>query len=244
MDVDRPKTPDQPKAPDRPKVLPSLAPRRQFLRTAAGIVPAAFALTACANLLPGQGPPPRLFVLSPKNTFPAGLPTVDWQLIVEIPSAAASLNTTRISLQRSSREYEYYAGSNWTDPAPTLVQTLIVESFENSRRIVAVGRESLGLRADYILKSELREFQAYYLDPAPGAPPEIFVRIVAKLVRMPERSIVGSNSFDARIVATADSLEGVVDAFDGALGKVLKQLVAWTLSGGEEIERQMPRRRR
>ena len=37
------------------------------------------------------------------------------------------------------------------------LQTLIIESFENSGRIVAVGRESVGLRADFTLKTELRE---------------------------------------------------------------------------------------
>jgi cholesterol transport system auxiliary component len=185
-----------------------------------------------------------LFVLSPKSTYPEDLPTVNWQLIVEVPTAAASLDTTRISLQRSTWEYEYYASANWTDRAPTLVQTLIIESFENSGRIIAVGRESLGLRADYVLKTELREFQALYLDPAPGAPPEIFVRVVAKLVRMPERTIVGSEPFEARITAKKDALDAIVDAFDEALGKVLKRLVIWTLLGGEEIELLMPRRGR
>lgn len=236
-------------APDVEAVEPTAIARhrRRFLRVAFALAPATFlagTLSACGNLLPGQGPPPRLFVLSPKNTFDPDLPTVGWQLIVEVPTAAASLDTTRISLTRTSRETEYYARANWTDRAPILVQTLVVESFENSGRIIAVGRESLGLRADYVLKSELREFQALYLDPTPGAPPEIVVRVIAKLVRMPERQIVGSESFEARVVASEDSLEAVVDAFDVALGKVLKDIVQTTLILGEEIERLMPRRRR
>mgnify|MGYP003345153382 CR=1 FL=1 len=49
------------------------------------------------------------------------------------------------------------------------MQTLIIESLENSGKIVAVGRESVGLRADYILQSDLREFQAE-LDSRGGAP--------------------------------------------------------------------------
>jgi cholesterol transport system auxiliary component len=219
------------------------APRRQFLLTAAGAVPALFALTACADLLPGQGPPPRLFVLSPKNTFPPDLPTVDWQLIVQVPTAAASLDTTRISLQRATHEYQYYAASNWTDRAPTLVQTLIVESFENSQRIVAVGRESIGLRADFVLKTELREFEASYLNSAPGGPPEVIVRVVAKLVQMPQRTIVGSQSFGAKIIAEQDAMDSIVNAFDEALGKVLKQLISWTLETGQEAELQSPSQR-
>ena len=110
-----------------------------------------------------------------------------------------------------------------------MVQTLMIESFENSQRIISVGRESVGLRADFVLKSELREFQAEYFD---GAPPQVRVVMNVKLVRMPERTIIGSESFERRIAATADRLDDVVEAFDGALGKVLRQMVEWTIAAG------------
>jgi cholesterol transport system auxiliary component len=201
-------------------------------------------LTGCGLELPGQGPPPRLFELSPKNTFDAELPTVDWQLVIEVPAAAASVDTTRISLRRSAREHEYYARASWTDRSTVLIQTLLVESFENSGRIVAVGRESLGLRADFVLKSELREFQALYLDADLASPPEAHVRLALKLVKMPERAIIGAESFESKVRAREDSLEAVVDAFDEALGKVLKQVVGWTLVTGETVERESLQRRR
>ena len=41
-------------------------------------------LAACVEL-PGSGDPSRLYVLTPKSTFPENLPTVDWQLLVEVP---------------------------------------------------------------------------------------------------------------------------------------------------------------
>ena len=56
--------------------------------------------------------------------------------------------------------FDYYALANWTDRAPLMVQGLVVESFENSGRIVAVGREAVGLKPDFVLKIEIREFQA------------------------------------------------------------------------------------
>ena len=64
------------------------------------------------------------------------------------------------------RQIEYYARSGWADRAPLMVQTLMIESFENSKKIVSVGRESIGLRADFILKTELRELQAVYYNGA------------------------------------------------------------------------------
>ena len=71
--------------------------------------------------------------------------------------APSGLNTNRIALAHSQITLDYYAGATWTDSAPQLVQTLLIESFENTGRIVAVGRKSVGLKPDYVLKLELRE---------------------------------------------------------------------------------------
>lgn len=207
----------------------AFAPRRAFLRGATALSATAL-LGACGISLPGQGPPPRLFRLTPKNTFAPDLPTVDWQLIIEEPLAPTGLNSSRIALHRRIVELEYYARANWTDRAPAMIQTLVVESFENSSKILAVGRESLGLRSDFVLKLELREFQAEY---SGDGPPDINVRLNAKLVRMPQRAIIGSKRFEAKVSAKADNLEDIVLAFDAALGKTLKDLVGWSLVTGQ-----------
>lgn len=211
------------------------APRRVFLR-GLGALSLTTALAGCGvgELLPGQGPPPRLFRLSPKSTFDTELPNVDWQLVIEEPISPTGLSTTRIPLQRRAVELEYYARANWTDRAPAMVHTLAVESFENSERIVAVGRESLGLRSDFVLKLDLREFQTEY---SGNGPPEAHVRLNAKLVQMPQRTIIGSQRFARRIPAKADTLDEIVMAFDDALGKVLKELVTWTLRTGQDARR-------
>ncbi|MCG8354728.1 MAG: ABC-type transport auxiliary lipoprotein family protein [Kiloniellales bacterium] len=214
--------------PGRHGVSVSAARRRQLLRFAL-MAPLGGLAAACGGLVPGQTPPPTLYRLTPKSTFRDDLPNVDWQLVLQTPQADASLNSTRIALQRSPMQVEYYARSSWTDRAPTMVQTLMIESFENSERIVSIGRESVGLRADFVLQSELREFQAEYFD---GAVPNAHVNITVKLVRMPTRDIVGSQSFEATMPAAADRLDSVIEAFDEALGSVLRDLVEWTISAG------------
>jgi len=207
---------------------------------------AAFALgvlAACSLELPGSGAPPRMYVLTPKSTFPGALPTVDWQLLVEIPQSPAGVNTARIALRDSPIEMRYFELANWTDLAPKMIQTLIVESFENSNHIVAVGREAIGLRADYVLKTDLREFQAEYAQRLPDhtdgglgdvAPPSIRVRINAKLIKMPRRSIVATKNFEYVVPATENSMQAIIGAFDEALGKAMRRLVEWTLDIGEK----------
>jgi len=200
-------------------------------------------LSACLLELPGTGTPPRMYVLTPKSTFSDTLPRVDWQLLVELPQAQAGINTARIALRDSPIELRYFELSNWTDLAPRMIQTLIVESFENSDRIVAVGREAIGLRADYVLKTELREFQAEFSQRLPQKaevgigkipPPTIRVRINAKLIKMPRRSIVASKNFEYLIDAKENSMEEIIGAFDASLGKSMRRLVEWTLIVGEK----------
>jgi cholesterol transport system auxiliary component len=197
-------------------------------------------LAGCS--LPGFSPPPRLYTLTPKNTFIEGLPTVTDQILIETPVAAAGLDTGRIALNRSATSLDYFAGVSWTDRAPAMIQTLMVESFENSGRVVSVGRDTIGLRADFVLKSELREFQAEYAGPDDQGPPQIHVRINAKLVAMPRRSIEAGKTFEAIERARSASFQDIIAAYDEALGKVLRRLVEWSLTEAARIDRQGVRR--
>ena len=191
----------------------------------AALAAAATVLASCALL---EAPEQQdLYTVTPKSTFDPDLPSVYWQLAVEAPAAAANLNTGRIALALTPTSSDYYAKAAWTDRAPLMVQTRIVDSFENTKKIVAVARESIGIRSNYVLQSDLRNFEARYFY---GGTPVVHVRIVAKLVRMPDRQIIAVGTFERCVRARADKVRKVVEAFDQALGSVMKRLVAWTLS--------------
>lgn len=188
----------------------------------------AAALSGCGLLtLPGSGPAPVLYDLSPKTSFDENLPNISAQLIIEEPSAARGIDSDRIALRPRPIEIKYFAGSRWSDRAPKMVQTLLVESFENTGKIVAVGRQSIGLRSDYVIKCELREFQAEYFDAA--GIPTIHVGLNVKLVKMPEARIIASRTFEQSGLASANDVAAVVDSFDATLGKVLRRTVEWSL---------------
>ena len=188
------------------------------------------ALAGCTDL-PFNRPPSQLFVLSPKSSYDTSLPRVSWQLSVDVPVAEAGINTSRIAVRRSPVRLNYFESVNWSDIAPRMVQTLMIESFENSGRIVGVGRQNIALRSDYSLVSELREFQAETLA---GGPPRIRVRLNAKLIRLPQRVIVAGENHEAIVTAKGEGIDNIVNAFDDALGKVLKKVVTWSLQAGEK----------
>lgn len=197
--------------------------RRAFLLSTSGAV-------GLAGCLPGAGPPADLYALTPKSTFRPDLPVVGWQLVVEEPVAANGLNTAYIAIRPGPTEIDYVPRARWAERAPAMVQTLLVESFENSGRIVSVGRQAIGLRADYLLKSELRKFEIETQEGRPVAN----VRLILKLVHQPKRTIVASTSIQYVIAAEGKgALRDIVTAFDEALGKTMRRVVEWTITSAK-----------
>lgn len=196
------------------------APTRRVLLLA---LPAAVA--GCSQLLQGK-PPPKLYTLSPVKDFPPGMPTVKAQVLVDVPMAAGAIDTERIALMRGTVSVDYFADAAWTDRAPVLVQSLLVESFENTGKIGAIGRDTATLTADYTLTPELRDFTAVYGD---GALPTVQVRLGLKLIRSDDRRIIGQLPVQASAVSQQDAIIPIVDAFNDALHKVMTETVDWTL---------------
>jgi cholesterol transport system auxiliary component len=182
------------------------------------------ALGGC-GVIPKVNNPVPLYTLSAVSEFGQSLPKVDWQLVVGTPVASADLNTTRIALTRSPGVIEYFANGAWADYAPILLQGKLIESFEVSRA-VSVGRDAVGLRPDYVLHSDLRDFQAEYS----GAVPTAHLRLSAKLVRMPDRRIVANILTEQKVPAAGNSLAEIVAAFDRAAGDAFEEVVVRVLT--------------
>lgn len=195
---------------------------RRFFATAPVL-----ALAGCSGLL-GGGNAPQLYRVTAKSIFPPNLPHYPLQLLVDVPLAPAGLDTSRIALTRSAVTIDYFADSEWTVRAPLLVQTALLDSFENSRAISAIDRESAGLRADFILRTELRHFEAVY--NSPDGPPEIWVAIRVRLVNPGSRDIGAQTSFERHERAAANNIPSIASAFDEALGGVLQDIVVWTVT--------------
>lgn len=195
--------------------------RRLMLAGASGLV-----LGGCANLL---GPPeaPKLYVLKPTMT-PVSGPKVSWALSIPIPDASAALDSERVAILRPPASLDYYADAAWSDHLPALVQTALLEAFEQSGRIDAVARDSDAVRADFILAADVRDFEARY-DSQDGAPAAV-VHIGVKLVGAAKRNIVARFDAAEEVPAAQNSVDAAVAALDEALSRALAKIVTWALN--------------
>ncbi len=193
---------------------------------------AAVALGGCTGLgtLKQASKPNDLYQLTPKNTFSASLPRIQQQIVVEEPTATAAVNTDQIAIQPTALQVQYLPRARWVDRAPLFVQSLLVESYENTNKVAAVGRSTVGLRADYIVVPDLREFQGHVVGETQNSMTvQIKVRLNIKIIDSYEDKIIASNSFEENVISTSDQTPDLVMAFDEALGDTMRDSVEWSI---------------
>ncbi len=189
-------------------------------------------LGGCAGLgtLKQAAKPNDLYTLTPKSTFSSSLPRLAQQIVVEEPTATAAVNTDQIAIQPTPLQVQYLPRARWVDRAPLFVQSLLVESFENTRKVAAVGRSTVGLRADYLVVPDLREFQGHVIGETENSKTvQIKVRLNIKIIDEFEDKIIASSSFEEKVVSVSDQTPDLVKAFDEALGDAMRDSVEWSI---------------
>mgnify|MGYP001419277325 CR=1 FL=1 len=199
-------------------------PRRPVL---AGLA-TALATGGCARMLIGDRTPPTEFRLMPEVELASDLPAVDWILIVAEPNAEGALDSERIAVLSDGVRIQPLAEAIWSDRPTAMLQFAIVQAFQRSGRLPAVGTDRDALPGRYLLQSTLDAFQ---LEPEAQSF-AVDLSLHARLLRLPTREVVSAAEFSRRVPTAGNSNEAAVAAFNRAAGGVLADLVAWTLRRG------------
>jgi cholesterol transport system auxiliary component len=202
---------------------PHVPVRRRFFLLGS----AALLLSGCAGGLIGPPPAPELYVLHSDMTADADAPAAAWQLVISVPEAPESLDTSRIALINAPNTMDYFAKSQWTDRVTLLLQSLLVEAFQRSGKIKAVGRDTAGLNPDYLLNLDVLDFEAFYA--VPDTPPRIDVKVAATLMGARNHEVVQTMRSEHSVQASANDMTSITQAFTEATGAALREIVNWTL---------------
>jgi cholesterol transport system auxiliary component len=203
--------------------MTSELPQRRTMIVAAWAV-----LAAGCSVLPSP-PASQIYRLSPLTGDLQHRRTLLKRLVVDTPTASESLDTNRIALTRGPTRFDYFANSLWTDRVPMLVQTLLVETLESYGGIAEVGRDVQAAIPEQLLKTEIRKFEADYAGATDQAP-TVVVSVDLDLVRMPDHRMLGHTLLTNTAVASRNSVDSVVLAFDVVVGRILVDCVDWTRS--------------
>jgi cholesterol transport system auxiliary component len=144
------------------------------------------------------------------------------QIAIREPLASLDLDSQRILVRTSPETVAYLSGAQWSDRLPTLVQTRLVQTFQNAQLLQSVGRAGAGFAANYSLELDIRAFE---LD---AKSVQGDVDIAAKIVDDRGGRIVAARIFKVQVPATGTGGPEASVALNAALTAVMTQIVAFT----------------
>ena len=142
-------------------------------------------------------------------------------IAIALPTAIRVIDSERVIIQPTPGEVNYLSGARWSERVPRLVQTRIIEAFENSKRVRIVTREGASLRTEFKLDTEIREF-GVMVSPQQQAVVELSVKLVQGNGR-----VVATQVFTGRAEASSVDGPSATAAINAAFGNVLIDLVRW-----------------
>ncbi len=146
------------------------------------------------------------------------------QILVPEPTAVKSLNSEQVVVRVSQSEIQYLAESRWSDRLPVLVQSKLVEAFENSGRLGGVGKPGQGLAIDYQIVTDIRAFEV-----SAGSPRVANVEISAKILNDRNGTVRAQSIFKASLPVSGAENRDFIEALDRAFAKVGAEIVDWSL---------------
>lgn len=194
-------------------------------------------LAGCGSI---GGPKTEVKVYSPATavTVDPSWPQADWSLSVGVQAANAMLDSPRIAVRPSANVVQTYKGARWADNAPDLLQTAVVEAFEDSGRMPSVMRFGGGtLRGDYGLWLEVRQFESVY----EGSAPQAVIEVQARLVKLRGGGLVATKRFRHAVPGRTPEVDDMVAAFGEAMSALGTDVVGWTLTEGTRAEAAAPK---
>jgi cholesterol transport system auxiliary component len=141
------------------------------------------------------------------------------------PRAAVSLDTERIAVVQPDNRFDHFAGLRWSEPAPQMLQALIVRALQSGGRFEVVVAAPNRVPTDLLLDLELRRFEAVYA--AGGTVPSVRVEFQATLVDPRQARRVSSIVASSEVAAADNRRDAVLDAYQRATSEAVHALAAW-----------------
>jgi cholesterol transport system auxiliary component len=161
----------------------------------------------------------------PSRPSPASSAAADTVQVL-LPAAFAGLGGDSIAVLRGGGRLDYYSGARWAAPAPSMLQSLVIQTLRRQGRFALVESDSGPFAAAYLLSLELTHFEADYAAEGAGAAPTVRVELVCTLGGRVGRHVLESFTATSSVNADADRMQAVVAAFERATNDVLAQVAA------------------
>jgi phospholipid/cholesterol/gamma-HCH transport system substrate-binding protein len=165
--------------------------------------------------------PKTVYDLSIPSDFASPKKPLKEQLVLPTPTTILQLDTQRF-LSTPNKELAGFAGAQWADSIPKMLQIKLIQSFENYDVDHAPLRAADNPGTTFQLLIDIRSFQIS-TDPELTAEIGFSARILNK-----DGQVVASRLFAQRKKIDKPDPAAAVAAFDGAFGSIATELITWT----------------
>jgi len=181
-------------------------------------------IVAGLERMTGATAPPQKIVYDLNASNHAGPvdKTLKGQLAIPEPTAVAMLETQRF-LFSPAEDHPDFAEAMWADAVPKLLQTRLIESFENYDLAHAPLRVADVGRTDHQMLIDVRRFRIV-TDTTPMAEIGLLIRIVDK-----EGAVIASRLFQENEKLDKLTPAAAAAGFNAAFGRMARDVVAWTV---------------
>ncbi|MDZ7925627.1 MAG: ABC-type transport auxiliary lipoprotein family protein [Agrobacterium sp.] len=145
------------------------------------------------------------------------------QLLIADPTALKALDSENIVVRLSGSEVQYLGNSQWSDRLPRMVQSKLVQAFQDTGKLGGVGRPGQGLAIDYQVVSDIRTFE---IDTTKNTAD---IEISVQLLNDRNGTVRAQEVFRASARVSGSGNVNYVKALDQAFAAASRQIVAWTL---------------
>jgi cholesterol transport system auxiliary component len=194
-----------------------------LLKRFLSIIAVAAALSGCAGL-PGFSTPNDTFALTSPPPAPAVPAAQRRQLLIQEPSALKLLDSEQIVVRVSDSEVQYLTNSQWNDRLPRIVESKLIEAFENTGQLGGVGRSGDGLAIDFQLLTNIRSFEVL----AYGSP-RANVELSLRLINDRDGTVIAQRVFTGSAPVAGEGNETYVRSLDAAFNSIVPEIIAWTM---------------
>lgn len=194
----------------------------------AGFAALLAALSGCGTLsaLNDVSVPLEVYELRAPETIASGnLRQLPVDVVIELPTTSGALSTDRIMIRPNTLQAQYLPDVRWGDATPVMVQTLMLRAVESTGTLRYVGRQPLASHGDFAVVTELVDFQAELSEDGQTATSNL--KIIVRVVREADASIIASKTFTATAPATTTQNEAIVTAFDTAATTLVTDFAQW-----------------
>jgi phospholipid/cholesterol/gamma-HCH transport system substrate-binding protein len=163
-----------------------------------------------------------VYDLAPATGFAPPVKAIKGQLTIPEPTTVVLYDSQKMLLA-PGLDLAAFAGAQWSDSIPKMLQEKLLQSFENYDIAHPPLRPNDAVQPDYQLLTDIRSFQVGGADDALAAEIAFSAKLIDK-----DGKLIAAKLFQQSSKLAAPEPPAAVAAFDKAFDAIAKELLPWT----------------